>query len=167
MGVQFSGLWLRRTFYCKNNDQYAIYYMYNACYINIVFLIGTHDIQNILVTSPTPGELRVTGNFIDRSTAIGLLVIVYSLTNDSDVHYLSGRVHSQMIEANMSGLTDSQYNVSIFVIEENGLPLSRVAALPILIKNNSTGNKLNMYVWHSRLHCNIVYIGVYCIIYIQ
>ena len=104
-------------------------------------VLGTFDVQNILVTSPIPGELRVTGNFIDGSAAIGLLVIVYSLINDSDVHYLSGRVHSQMIEASVSGLTDTQYNVSIFVIEKNGLPLSRVAALPtlIMIKNNLTG----------------------------
>ena len=75
----------------------------------------------------------MTGNFIDGSTAIGLLVIVYSLTDDTDIHYLSGQVYDQMIEASVSGLTDSQYNVSIFVIEENGLPFSRVAVLPILI----------------------------------
>ena len=50
--------------------------------------IGTHDIQNISVSSSQPGEVRVTGDFIDGSTATGVLLILYSLTNDSDIHYV-------------------------------------------------------------------------------
>lgn len=94
--------------------------------------------QNILVTSLLPGELRVTGTFIDGSTANGILIIIYSLTDDSDVHYISGQVYSQMIQTNVSGLTHSQYNLSIFAIEKNGYPLTRVEGVPI--KSNVTGN---------------------------
>ncbi|MGJ8945879.1 hypothetical protein AB9K17_23595, partial [Salmonella enterica subsp. enterica serovar Kentucky] len=44
-------------------------------------------IQNISVSSPHPGQVRVTGDFIQGSTATGALVIVYSQSNDSDIHY--------------------------------------------------------------------------------
>ena len=29
------------------------------------------------------------GDFVDGSTATGVLLIIYSLTNDSDVHYIA------------------------------------------------------------------------------
>ena len=86
---------------------------------------GTHDIQNISVTSPQPGEVRVTSDFIDGSTATGLLIIIYSLTNDSDVHYIVG--------GHNSGLAGGEYSISVFVVEENGLPFERVATSPKLV----------------------------------
>ena len=52
-------------------------------------LTGTHDLQNISVSSPLPGTVRVSGNFLQGSAATGVLVIVYSLCNDSNVHYNS------------------------------------------------------------------------------
>ena len=41
-----------------------------------------HDIQNLSVTSPLSGQVRVTGDFIHRSTATGVLVIVCSQSDD-------------------------------------------------------------------------------------
>ena len=67
----------------------------------------------------------MTGDFIDGSTATGLLIIIYSLTNDSDVHYIAG--------GHNSGLADSEYSISVFVVEENGLPFERVATSPKLV----------------------------------
>ena len=60
--------------------------MYVYCII-----IGTHDIQNVTVapSSLHPGQIRVTGDFVNGSTATGVLLIVYSLTNESDVHYVA------------------------------------------------------------------------------
>ena len=86
---------------------------------------GTHDIQNISVTSPQPGDVRVTGDFIDGSTATGLLIIIYSLTNDTNVHYIVG--------GHNSGLAGGEYKTSVFVVEENGLPFERVATSPKLV----------------------------------
>ena len=81
-------------------------------------------------------EVRVTGDFINGSTATGLLIMVYSLTDDSDVNYIYNS-YEQSIVASMTGLTGSQYGVSVFVVEENGLPFSRVAAIPNLIENSA------------------------------
>ena len=100
-----------------------------TCLVNLIhsntLISGTHDIQNISVTSPQPGEVRVTGDFIDGSTATGLLIIIYSLTNDSNVHYIVG--------GHNSGLAGGEYSISVFVVEENGLPFERVATSPKLI----------------------------------
>ena len=99
---------------------------------------GTHDIQNISVSSPIPGRVRVTGDFIQGSTATGVLVIIYSQSNDSDTHYVNSEYHGQNTEITVDGLTSgSQYGVSIFVLE-NGLPFSRVATLPQTLYTNIT-----------------------------
>ena len=34
-------------------------------------ITGTHDIQNVTVSFPHPGEIRVAGDFVDSSTATG------------------------------------------------------------------------------------------------
>ena len=94
------------------------------------FMIGTHDIQNISVSSLQPGEIRVTGDFIDGSTATGVLLILYSITNDSDIHYVIGNCEqSRSIDINVAGLTSTQYGVSTFVLD-NGQVFPRVVALP-------------------------------------
>lgn len=51
--------------------------------------IGTHGIQNVTVNSSCPGQIRVTGDFVDGSTATGVFLIIYSLTNESDVLYIT------------------------------------------------------------------------------
>ena len=51
--------------------------------------IGTHDIQNVTVNSPLPGQIRVTGDFVDGTKATGVLLIIYSLANSSDIRYIS------------------------------------------------------------------------------
>ena len=69
----------------------------------------------------------MTGDFISGSSAIGILAIVYS--NDSNIHY-KFLPHSEIPMGIVSGLLDGQYEVSIFVVEENGLPFSRSATIP-------------------------------------
>ena len=67
----------------------------------------------------------MTGDFIDGSTATGLLIIIYSLTNDFSVHYIDGGSNSR--------LAGGKYKTSVFVVEENGLAFERVATLPKLV----------------------------------
>ena len=83
-----------------------------------------------------PGEVRVTGNFLNGSTATGLLIIIYSLTNDSDVHYNAGGSTSQQprnVHVSVPGLAGGEYSISVFVVEGNGLPFERVATSPKLV----------------------------------
>ena len=94
-------------------------------------LLGTHDIHNISVTSPNPGVVVVTGSLINGSSMTGILIIVYSVMDDSSVHnlFLHGAKQSD-VEAVVKGLPGGQYEVSIFVMRESGLPLNRTAARP-------------------------------------
>ena len=95
-------------------------------------ITGTHDIQNVTVTSSPIGHIRVTGDFVDGSTATGALLIIYSLDNDSDVHYNTIAKQAEdniRIDMMLTGPAGSQYGVSIFALE-NGLPFPRVVTLP-------------------------------------
>ena len=65
----------------------------------------------------------MTGDFIDGSTATDLLIIIYSLTNDYDVHYVSeGSALQKSVDINVTALLGGNYSMSLFVVEENGLP---------------------------------------------
>ena len=95
-------------------------------------IVGTHHIQNIISISSHPGEISIMGNFIDGSTATGVLLIIYSLTNDSDILYHAinkGNGQNNNISINVTGLIGTEYVVSVFALE-NGLPFPRVVTLP-------------------------------------
>ena len=77
----------------------------------------------------------MTGDFIQGSTATGVLVIVYSQSDDSDIHYHSSEYDGQNAEIVVDRLTGGPYGVSVFVLEK-GLPFSRVAALPQMLYTN-------------------------------
>ena len=120
---------------------------------NIITILGTHDIQNISVSSPLPGTVRVTGDFIQGSTATGLLVIVYSLSNDSNVYYNSyQRSNDQSIEATVvtDRLTSSQYGVSVFVLDDS-VPFSRAATSPQLLYMSAL---THLSMWLPVTGCN-------------
>ena len=92
---------------------------------------GTHEAQNILVSNDT-GEIRVTGDLINGSTATGILAIAYSLTNGSNVRY---QVHTlrggeQSFEFVIERLAVGEYVVSVFVLGKSRPPLTRVATKP-------------------------------------
>ena len=108
-------------------------------------MIGTHDIQNISVSSPQQGEIRVTGDFIDGSTATGVLLILYSLTNDSDIHYvIENYKQSRSIDINVAGLTSTQYGVSMFALD-NGQIFPRVVALPEYVNVHTNGQTSRLF----------------------
>lgn len=77
----------------------------------------------------------VTGNFIVGASAKGVLVIMYSLTNDSDILYVTSYAHQQEdINANLGINNYGTYGVAVFTLEGTGLPFPRVAALPQVVK---------------------------------
>ena len=98
----------------------------------LIQLLGTHDIQNISVTSQRSGEVRVTGDLVDGSTADGVLVVVSNGSN-SHYHVISSERDRPQVEDNISGLFHGQYSVSLFVVEKDGLPFTRVATRPRVV----------------------------------
>ena len=93
--------------------------------------IGTHDIYNISVVS-LPCIVTVTGDIINGSMSRGMLVIAYSLSDETNTYYNLTTFLPDQVRVNtiLMGLRSGQYQVSLFVIEESGLPFSRAAATP-------------------------------------
>ena len=93
---------------------------------------GTHDFQSVTVSSPSSGVIRVTGDFTNGSSATSVLIIIYSTDNHNNIYYTisSLSTEGQTLVTNISGLPSGPYNVSVFVLEENGLPFNRSASTP-------------------------------------
>ena len=91
--------------------------------------LGTHDVQGLQFTSPDLGDMRVTGDFVQGSTATG--VVIADLVS-SEIHfYLLAREIEQLeLDDTISNLVDGQHTVSAFVIDEQGFPFRRTATLP-------------------------------------
>ena len=85
------------------------------------------------MSSPLPGTVRVTGNFIQGSTATGVLEII---VNNDHIHY--HRIFGLLvvdelgiyIDDVVSGLAGGLNSVSLFVIDKNEIPINRVATRP-------------------------------------
>ena len=83
------------------------------------------------MSSPLPGTVRVTGDFIQETTATGVLVtVVNGNATDTQHHFISKDINVNGIEGVISGLAGGQYTVSVFVVSEDGLPFKRAAAKP-------------------------------------
>ena len=92
---------------------------------------GTHDVQNISVSSPRMGSIAVTGDFIQGSTAIGVLIITINSSNGTQYHlYHRNGNNNMQIEDTISGLADGDHRVSAFVLERSGHPFNRTATTP-------------------------------------
>ena len=91
--------------------------------------IGTHDIQNVSISSRIPGQVNVTGEFIQESMATGVLVTIVNATN-FEHHLISRDDSGNGIDDDISGLPGGQYTVSVFVVSEDGRPFERVATKP-------------------------------------
>ena len=91
--------------------------------------LGTHCIQNVVASSQLSGQISVTGELISGAMATGVLVVVYSLPDQNNIHYIAKQTEEDRISVNVTGLTGAKYGVSIFALE-NGLPLPSVVTSP-------------------------------------
>ena len=102
------------------------------------FLVGTHDIQNISVSSPLPGQVRVTGYFIEGSTAIGVLVAILTATENLYLYLITRDGDLLQFESTVAGVIGGVHYASVFVMDENGLPFNKTASIPqvVSVKNS-------------------------------
>jgi hypothetical protein len=120
--------------------------------INNFLHAGSHDFQNITMSSSRRGEISVTGDFIPDSSAIGILIVAYSADSDTNIDY--NFIHRSSIHTttSMSSLPSGQYEVSVFVMEGNGLPFNKSATAP---RNVSlVEGSLHDLIIHNYGHCN-------------
>jgi hypothetical protein len=72
----------------------------------------------------------VTGDFIPGSSVIGILIVIYSADNESNIDYHFIHHSNVRTTTSMSSLPSGQYKVSVFVVEGNGLPFNGSATTP-------------------------------------
>ena len=77
-----------------------------------------------------PGRMDISCKFlVNSSVALGYLAMVYS--HDNDIHYLiSENLDEEYISASLSGLSNKEYSVLLFTINDTGLPLEQPARYP-------------------------------------
>ena len=70
-------------------------------------------------------------------------MVVYSLTNFDDIHYIAEQTEGDSISLDVTGLTGPEYGVSTFALKD-GLPLPGVVASPknISLPSNTQGFKM-------------------------
>ena len=98
------------------------------------------------------GELNLTWNFINGSKALGVLLVSYSLMLDADVHYdviLRPTTHPRTQTTLLPDLPGNKYNISMFVLQENGLPFIRSVAKPLAATVSGGKGKTVMNVYHD------------------
>ena len=98
-------------------------------------------IKNITVSlTSQPNEILVSGDLIDAVLAPGFMAIVYTESESNpDVHYgvafhSLGQLHAKV---NISGLMKHEYRVSVFTLQENGLPFKRSAVIAHSVTNTA------------------------------
>ena len=89
---------------------------------------GTHDIQGVSITSPYPGAIRIIGYFIQGSTATGVLTAILT-TSRIYFHLLTRQGNQLRDEGTFSNVVDGDHYISVFVVDEDGLPFNRTATI--------------------------------------
>ena len=85
--------------------------------------------QEIFITSPSAGTMLITGNFIPDSPAAGIVIAALNSSNIS--FYLLRREGNQLgNEGILSNIGGGQHMVSVFVVDQTGLPFTRAATIP-------------------------------------
>ena len=83
-------------------------------------------------------------HFIENTNVRGCLAIIYSTTRISVYYEVIERNGSQLVHATV--VPDGEYNVSFFLFDENGFPLSRAANIPRRV--SLSGSK-----WKNKEEC--------------
>ena len=66
--------------------------------------------------------IEITCSFLAGSTPPGILAIVYSHTNSSDIHYVVGERFGNQSQVIIDGLNGDVYNVVVYDRGEDQLP---------------------------------------------
>ena len=102
----------------------------------------------------------MTGDFIDGSTATGLLTIVQISTSEIFYNLIERRSDQLHIEGSIQGVVGGEHSISFFVVEESGLPSSTAASTPKVV---SIENGNHCYHCYNTQHFYGFRIGLTCI----
>ena len=126
--------------------------------MSFLLIIDTHDIQDIQIYSPSSGQVRVSGVFVQGATAMGILVIIYPLDHvNLNMYYFEAfkAMITNVITTTITGLSAGQYGISVFILEDGGLPFNRSATAPkrLFVQNGKGQIKcIQLYITCSYFH---------------
>ena len=89
----------------------------------------------------------MTGDYLDGSPATGIFVIIYSLDAEFDVSYKIATASeknigdTRKIDTKFAALEEGSYNVSVFILDEVGIPCTWIITTPkhVVVSGNVTG----------------------------
>ena len=74
------------------------------------------------------------GDFIDGSTATGVLAVFVDFSSSEIFYHLINRGNNkQQLDDTIQGVVGGEHSISFFVLEESGLPFNRTASMPKLV----------------------------------
>ena len=122
-----------------------VYQSVATCICKTQCCTGTHDIQNISVSSPQPGEVKVTGDFINESTATGVLTVSVDFSTSKIFYHLIKRENNkQQLDDTIQGVVGGEHSISFFVVEESGLLFNRTASMPKVVTVENGGSDVTV-----------------------
>ena len=88
--------------------------------------------MQVTITTDDHYEIIISGYCIEGSKTIGMLAVIYTQANDADIDYflLTCLVNVKKCTWHFETISSGQYYVSVFMVEEGGLPFSRSAVKP-------------------------------------
>lgn len=98
----------------------------------LLSLLGTHDFQIVSSNSPESGTIIISGYFINGSMGAGVLFILFSPSQENNVMYIKvlRADNQQRIQTIINGLTRCMYIISVYVLDDAGIPFERTAITP-------------------------------------
>ena len=96
--------------------------------------------------------------FVQGATAVGILVIIYPLDHvNLNVYYFEAfeTMITNTITTTVIGLSAGQYGISVFIIEDGGLPFNRSASAPkrLFVQNGEGQIKcIQLYITCGSFH---------------
>ena len=100
---------------------------------------GTHDIQNVSVTLlQQMSKVQVFGDYVTGISATGALLVIYS--DELTRYHLAPRGGNGRLDTTIPSLPIGAYKLSVFTVEENGVPFGRVVETPMSIDVASEGS---------------------------
>ena len=85
--------------------------------------------QEISITSPSAGTIRIAGYFIPDSPATGVLVATLN-TSEISFYFLTREGNQLHNEGVLSNVRGGRYMASVFVVDQTGLPFKWTASIP-------------------------------------
>ena len=111
--------------------------------------VGTHDIQNITVSSLRPDEISLTGDIIDGSNITDLLVLIYSVTSE---RYLFHPYHFgpsiKKLDIIVSSIPEGKCFIWVFALYDNNKLFERPAtgAMPVVVASSEDVGSSELYI---------------------